>query len=333
MRDVNTNLWQESPSVDGIDRKGMLRCMARVGTGLIWAVRGGVATSRVFSRQVEINPVRRTVAFLSLVSALALTGLMTAANRDAHAASADQEQGQVKTERGGWQVTTPRHRFEVFFYNTGLRIFPSSDSGTAVTISKLTGSAAFVLPGAPTPLVYPLKGGQPIRGREPESLDLATDLSWMPVGETKVELTIEGLADPSEPRVSFSVPFEPVKLRVPRQSAETAVTPSPTTPAPSAPRYVYQAGYYGYGYYPATSPATTPVATAPAGIQYSVAPAQEVPLERPWLSPGIPIEERLRLLLESQNTATYGSGTGQPVDEILGGEAASRGPFDRPPNR
>jgi hypothetical protein len=233
---------------------------------------------------------------LNLVGALALTGLVTAVNRDADGARADQEGGQVKTERGGWQVTTPRHRFEVFFYKTGLRIFPSSDSGAPVTISKLTGSAAFVLPGAPTPLVYPLKGGQPIRGREPESLDLAADLSWMPVGETKVQLTIEGLAEPSEPRVSFSVPFELVRRRIAGRGSEAAAYPSSATPSPSAPLYVYQAGYYGYGYYPSASPAygygyypaaspATPVATAPAAIQYSVAPAREVPLDRSWSSP------------------------------------------------
>jgi Icc protein len=31
---------------DGIDRRGMLRCMAWVGTGVVWGVGGGVATSR-----------------------------------------------------------------------------------------------------------------------------------------------------------------------------------------------------------------------------------------------------------------------------------------------
>jgi hypothetical protein len=35
---------------DGIDRRGMLRCMAWVGTGLVWGVSGGVATSRVFGQ-------------------------------------------------------------------------------------------------------------------------------------------------------------------------------------------------------------------------------------------------------------------------------------------
>ena len=34
---------------DGIDRRGMLQCMAWVGTGLIWGISGGVATSRAFA--------------------------------------------------------------------------------------------------------------------------------------------------------------------------------------------------------------------------------------------------------------------------------------------
>src|SRR5690349_6633600 len=33
---------------DGIDRRGFLKCMAWVGTGLIWTFSGGVPTSRVF---------------------------------------------------------------------------------------------------------------------------------------------------------------------------------------------------------------------------------------------------------------------------------------------
>jgi 3',5'-cyclic AMP phosphodiesterase CpdA len=41
---------EELTSDDGIDRRGMLRCMAWVGTGLVWGVTGGVATSRVFGQ-------------------------------------------------------------------------------------------------------------------------------------------------------------------------------------------------------------------------------------------------------------------------------------------
>ncbi len=32
---------------DGVDRRGMLRCMAWVGTGLVWTLRGGLTSSRV----------------------------------------------------------------------------------------------------------------------------------------------------------------------------------------------------------------------------------------------------------------------------------------------
>jgi 3',5'-cyclic-AMP phosphodiesterase len=38
------------PDADGIDRRGMLRCMAWVGTGLVWAVSGGLTASRAFGR-------------------------------------------------------------------------------------------------------------------------------------------------------------------------------------------------------------------------------------------------------------------------------------------
>jgi len=43
---------EESPSQlgDGIDRRGMLNCMAWVGTGLVWSISGGIATSHVFGQ-------------------------------------------------------------------------------------------------------------------------------------------------------------------------------------------------------------------------------------------------------------------------------------------
>ena len=227
---------------------------------------------------------RRTFGPLTLAGALALAVLSRSANSNLDQARAAEAQSPVKSERGGLLVTTPRHQFEVFFYKTGLRIFPRENAGAPVAVSKLTGSAAFSLPGAHNPLDYSLKGVAPIRGREPESLDLVTDLSWVPVGETKVNFTIDGLADPAESHVAFAVPFELVSPPVAGRAAEdTAAHPSPASPPPSAPRYTYQTGYYGYGYYPMTSPAS-PVATAPAPAQYSL-PAREVPLDRSWSSP------------------------------------------------
>ena len=33
---------------DGVDRRGFLKCMAWVGTGVLWTVNGGIVTSRAF---------------------------------------------------------------------------------------------------------------------------------------------------------------------------------------------------------------------------------------------------------------------------------------------
>ncbi len=43
---------QKTPS-DGIDRRGMLACMAWVGTGLVWSLRGGVLSSRAFGAEAN----------------------------------------------------------------------------------------------------------------------------------------------------------------------------------------------------------------------------------------------------------------------------------------
>ncbi len=43
-------------SDDGIDRRDMLKCMAWVGTGLVWSVTGGIATSRVFGQAPITRP-------------------------------------------------------------------------------------------------------------------------------------------------------------------------------------------------------------------------------------------------------------------------------------
>jgi 3',5'-cyclic AMP phosphodiesterase CpdA len=50
MHDENRNIRDDFANADGIDRRGMLRCMAWVGTGLVWGVSGGVATSRVLGQ-------------------------------------------------------------------------------------------------------------------------------------------------------------------------------------------------------------------------------------------------------------------------------------------
>ena len=47
------NRDQRQPPGDGIDRRGMLRCMAWVGTGLVWTLRAGVPSSHLFGREAR----------------------------------------------------------------------------------------------------------------------------------------------------------------------------------------------------------------------------------------------------------------------------------------
>jgi 3',5'-cyclic-AMP phosphodiesterase len=65
MCDEKKTLLQKVTSDDSIDRRGMLKCMAWVGTGLIWGVSGGVATSRVFGQQTE-SIAKPTVSFVQI---------------------------------------------------------------------------------------------------------------------------------------------------------------------------------------------------------------------------------------------------------------------------
>jgi 3',5'-cyclic-AMP phosphodiesterase len=41
-------------SSDGVDRRGFLKCMAWVGTGVLWTVSGGSVTSRVFGQSADV---------------------------------------------------------------------------------------------------------------------------------------------------------------------------------------------------------------------------------------------------------------------------------------
>jgi Icc protein len=51
-----TSTPHQSPSGDGIDRRGLLRCMAWVGTGLVWGVSGGLTTARVLGQAPTVKP-------------------------------------------------------------------------------------------------------------------------------------------------------------------------------------------------------------------------------------------------------------------------------------
>src|SRR5271168_1454389 len=63
MQNENRQPGQASPSDDGIDRRGMLKCMAWVGTGLVWGVTGGVASSRALG---QAPPAKSTFTFAQI---------------------------------------------------------------------------------------------------------------------------------------------------------------------------------------------------------------------------------------------------------------------------
>jgi 3',5'-cyclic AMP phosphodiesterase CpdA len=49
---------------DGIDRRGMLRCMAWVGTGMVWSLHGGVLSSRLLAQ--EAAPAKADFSFCQI---------------------------------------------------------------------------------------------------------------------------------------------------------------------------------------------------------------------------------------------------------------------------
>jgi 3',5'-cyclic AMP phosphodiesterase CpdA len=65
MREEILRLSQNPPNKhdDGIDRRGMLKCMAWVGTGLVWGMSGGIAKSRVFGQTATAKP---TLSFVQI---------------------------------------------------------------------------------------------------------------------------------------------------------------------------------------------------------------------------------------------------------------------------
>jgi hypothetical protein len=117
-------------------------------------------------------------------------------------------------------ATTKRHRFEVVFSKTGLKLYPYGPDRKALDASRLSGSATFYHPSSPRPWFdRPLRvAAATSPGLPPTSLDLNIDLSRVPTTGVKVMFQVAGLPDPAEPNATFTVPF------VPGDTAELAVT-------------------------------------------------------------------------------------------------------------
>ncbi len=199
----------------------------------------------------------------------------------------------TKTARGGLLVTSKQHQFEVFFFPTGVRVFPFTADGAPQDASRLTGSATFYHPNSPQPwFSRPLK---PAAGTPSPSIDLVIGLTNAPAAGAKVTFEVDGLTDAGGSKVAFTVPLELIRTpAVEPAQANTAVA--------NVPRYVYMPGYHGYGYYQYSAPGTTFVPQSRPAAYYA-APRRESgehyvgpqhrdwssgrdsPLAKPWLSP------------------------------------------------
>jgi hypothetical protein len=186
----------------------------------------------------------------------------------------------TKSARGGFLVQAGSHQFEVFFYPTGVRVFPRDKSGAMVDAAKLSGTATFYHPNSPSPwFSKPLKPTAAAADRPAESLDLSIGLTTAPVPGTKVAFEI---ADGSAARATFTLPLEFV--------GTAASTAAATAPTQATAPYRYGFGPRGFGYYPrvpageaAPAPARRADRVEPPYRDWST--GRDLPLAKPWMRP------------------------------------------------
>ncbi len=170
-------------------------------------------------------------------------------------AGAQQPSESTRTARGGALAKAGQHQFEVFFYKTGIRVFPQDSAGSAIDATNLTGTATFYHPNSPDPWFSRALPNAPADGKPSSSLDLTIDLSTVPPTGAKVAFEIAGLSDSADSTTTFTVPFEFVTTQV----ASAAVQPNaPQGAVTPSPLFVYGPGSSGFGYYSYPGPQTAP---------------------------------------------------------------------------
>jgi len=156
----------------------------------------------------------------------------------ARLAGAEQETKVSHSRRGGILVAAEGHRFEVFFYPTGVRVFPLDAAGNALDTSRLTASVTVSYPGAPLEhsLPRPLHPVPTHTDAAPSSLVASIGLADAPEKTTTVVLEIIGLSGTTASTATFRVPLEFV--------AKAAATDTDTNIS-SEPRKIARLGYEG----------------------------------------------------------------------------------------
>jgi hypothetical protein len=221
----------------------------------------------------------------------------------------------ARSARGGLVAKTGHYRFEVYFYRTGMRVFPRRGVGTPLAVTGLAGAATFYHPNSPKPWF-----SRPLRAApSASSLDLAIGLGDAPSAGVKVAVEIAGLPKPSEPTAAFTVPLEFIAGSAAGGITASAQPARPRGAVPTVSPYSYGFGHEGLGYYPFSRPvpfsrhaggptpslsgygrvpATSPETPLPYTSGHSVlilpsagdrpasrGPDWGVPLARPWLRP------------------------------------------------
>jgi hypothetical protein len=144
----------------------------------------------------------------------------------ARLAGAEQETKVSHSRRGGILVAAEGHRFEVFCYPTGVRVFPIDAAGNAVDTSRLTASVTVSHPGAPPErsLSRPLHRVPTETGAAPSSLVASIGLADAPEKTTTVGFEIIGLSGTTASTAAFKIPLEFVA----KAAATNTPTPTPT---------------------------------------------------------------------------------------------------------
>ncbi len=110
---------------------------------------------------------------------------------------------------GGKVTMTDEYHFEVVFAKERLTVYPRSHEDKPLDASRLSGTATFYHPNAPSKAWFERKltptPASP--GQASSSIGLAIDLSKVPATGVKVAFVVDGLPEKAEPTATFTVPF------------------------------------------------------------------------------------------------------------------------------